>query len=29
MVEHWGIVDVMGMMAQLGLMPAPESAPAT
>ncbi len=29
MVEHWGIVDVMGMMTQLGLMPAPESAPAT
>src|SRR5438132_9561734 len=24
MVEHWGVADAMGMMTQLGLMPAPE-----
>lgn len=26
MAEHWGIVDIMGMMGQLGLLPQPRSA---
>jgi len=26
--EHWGVFDVMGMMQQLGVVPAPEGAPA-
>jgi steroid delta-isomerase-like uncharacterized protein len=27
-VEHWGIFDQMGMMQQLGAVPAPDAAPA-
>jgi len=26
--EHWGIVDQMGMLRQLGLAPTPQTAPA-
>ncbi len=26
--EHWGVFDAMGMMQQLGVVPAPEGAPA-
>ena len=28
-VEHWGEFDMMGMMQQLGIIPAPQQAPAT
>ena len=28
-VEHWGIADQLGMMAQLGLLPSPERRPST
>ena len=27
-LEHWGVFDVMGMMQQLGVVPAPGGAPA-
>ena len=27
--EHWGLVDQMGMLRQLGLAPAPEAVPAS
>ena len=26
--EHWGVVDTVGTMGQLGLLPAPDQAPA-
>jgi hypothetical protein len=26
--EHWGVVDTIGTMGQLGLLPAPDQAPA-
>ena len=26
--EHWGVVDTIGTMSQLGLLPAPDGAPA-
>ena len=26
--EHWGVVDTIGTMSQLGLLPAPDQAPA-
>jgi predicted ester cyclase len=25
--EHWGVVDTIGTMAQLGLLPSPDDAP--
>jgi predicted ester cyclase len=28
MAEHWHVIDQLAMLQQLGLMPAPESAPA-
>ncbi|MEZ4501425.1 MAG: ester cyclase [Dehalococcoidia bacterium] len=28
-VEHWGVADQLGMMAQLGLLPSPERRPST
>jgi hypothetical protein len=28
MAEHWHVVDQLTMLQQLGLIPAPESAPA-